>query len=67
MGLFNQFNSEIPDIATAQTNGSSQVIAVDMSSNWGDEYMADEVHYNERGAKEVADRYFAALDELLDP
>ncbi|MEM8567314.1 MAG: GDSL-type esterase/lipase family protein [Bacteroidota bacterium] len=65
--LFNRFNLEIPDIAETQTNGSSLVVAVDMSINWGDQFMADEVHYNEQGAKEVADRYFDALDELLDP
>ena len=67
LNSFSQFNAEILETATNQKNNSSTVIAVDMSSNWGDQFMADEVHYNEQGAKEVADRYFTALDALLDP
>lgn len=29
--------------------------------------MADEVHYNEDGAREVAERYFAAIMAELQP
>jgi len=36
-----------------------------MASNWSDEYMADAVHYNEAGAKEVAGRYFEAMEMIL--
>ena len=67
VSIFNQFNASIPGIASQQSDTSSQVIAVDMSSNWTDDYMADNVHYNEAGAKEVADRYFAAIQNVLNP
>ncbi|MEM1405435.1 MAG: hypothetical protein AAGG59_01570 [Bacteroidota bacterium] len=45
-------------MATNQNNNPPTAKAIDMSSNWSDQFMADQVHYNEQGAKEVADRYF---------
>lgn len=60
-----EFNSQITTVVSNQSNENSKVIAVDMNSNWMDEYMADDVHYNEAGAKVVADRYFAAINAEL--
>lgn len=59
---FDQFNADILVTAAAQSDGDSIVIAVDMATDWSDSYLADIVHYNESGAKVVADRYDAAMD-----
>ena len=56
------FNNNILSVASQQTDGESNVISIDMYSNWSDTYMADDVHYNSSGAKEVADRYMNAID-----
>lgn len=63
--FFNSFNSQIPTIAANQTNDNSTVIPVNMSTAWQDDYLADPVHYNEEGAKIVADRYFQAMKNTL--
>ena len=59
------FNTAIADVATSQTTGISRVIAVDMEIDWSDDYMADEIHYNEAGAKVVADRYYDGIQEFV--
>ncbi|MEM7799125.1 MAG: GDSL-type esterase/lipase family protein, partial [Chloroflexota bacterium] len=59
---FDTYNAAILDLASTQTNQSSSVIAVDMATDWSDAYLADPVHYNEIGAKVVADRYDAAME-----
>lgn len=63
---FDTYNAGIVVLATAQTDATSTVIAVDMATDWSDAYMADPVHYNESGAKEVADRYAAAMEGYYD-
>ncbi len=63
--VFKSFNSKIPTLATKQTTTKSKIIAVDMASDWSDSYLADDVHYNEKGAKVVAERYFAAIKQTL--
>ena len=65
--LFSEFNQEILNVANQQTNSSSRIIVVDMASNWNDRFMADEVHYNEEGAQEVANRYFSAIETHIEP
>ena len=62
----NDFNNKVRNLATQQTSGNQYVISVDMHSNWSDNLMADDVHYNEQGAKEVADRYQAAMDSFFE-
>ena len=56
-----QFNAQIITVAQSQTTPTSKIIVVNMAEDWSDTYMSDFVHYNEAGAKVVADRYFAAL------
>ncbi|MEM9487524.1 MAG: GDSL-type esterase/lipase family protein [Myxococcota bacterium] len=63
IALFNEFNSSVANLAAG---GDARVIIVDMTPDWTDEYMADEVHYSEAGAKVVAERYYAAMDAALD-
>lgn len=58
------FYQGISDLAD---QAGDQVIAIDMHTQWSDSYMADEVHYNESGAREVANRYFRAIDIVFDP
>lgn len=55
------FNSRIPAIVNSQTDGSSHVVLVNMEENWSDDYMADDVHYNQAGAEVVANRYIQAI------
>ena len=57
----NDFNSQIAYIADSLTNSSSKVIALDMNSNFNESYLADDVHYNQFGAKFIADIYFAGI------
>ncbi|WP_452232606.1 SGNH/GDSL hydrolase family protein [Lacinutrix sp. MEBiC02595] len=64
--VYNLFIENLATVANEQTNDSSKVILVDMSSNWTDAYMADNLHYNELGAKEIATRYFEAIVENLE-
>lgn len=62
--LITGYNNSMFDMGLQQTTNTSRVVLVDMYANWRDDYMADEVHYNETGAKEVADRYMAALEAV---
>ena len=64
---FNSFNQEILKVAEKQSDNSTKVIAVNMAEGWQDNYMADDVHYNETGAKIVADRYFQLIKANLIP
>lgn len=59
----NEFNGKILTVASNQTSGNSKVIAINMAENWSDDYMADPVHYNNTGAKVIADRYYQAILE----
>ena len=64
--FFEQIRQEVSTIAFDQTTGSSQVLAVDMFSDFGDDLLADDVHYNQAGANFVADRYFAVLEDVIE-
>ena len=66
MEIYNTFNNNISTLANNQSTSNSKIIAVDMSTNWTDAYMADNLHYNALGAKEVADRYYAAIETHLE-
>lgn len=63
--LFSQSQSAIINLADQQTNSSSRVIAIDMFTGFNDTHLADEVHYNEKGAKFIADRYYGVLKNIL--
>ncbi len=56
-----QFNQQVADLRALQNNTNSKVIIVDMAQGWSDDYMADEVHYNQAGGEVVAQRYFQAI------
>ena len=57
----NDFNSQIVSIANILTTNTSKVIALDMNTNFNESYLADDVHYNEAGAKFIADIYFGGI------
>lgn len=57
----NDFNSQIVTIANSLTTNTSKVIALDMNTNFNESYLADDVHYNELGAKFIADIYFNGI------
>lgn len=63
--IFNQMREDILNLVGLQSTENSQVIAVDMSTGFTDNFLADEVHYNEAGAEFIADRYYEVLSEVL--
>lgn len=61
-----QMQADVLLIAAEQTTPDSKVIAVDMATDFNDSLLADDVHYNEAGAKFIADRYYAVLENILE-
>ena len=61
-----QKKKDILTIAESKTTAKSEVIAVDMYSGFNDSLLADDVHYNEDGAKFIAVRYFDLLVSILE-
>lgn len=59
--IFDEFNKEVASLPATYSTSQSKVIVVDMATGWQEDWLADEVHYNEKGAKVVADTYFEAL------
>lgn len=64
--LFQGIHNQIAEIATEQTTGTSSVIAIDMHTGFKDSFLADQIHYNELGAKFIADRYYEELIKVLE-
>ena len=64
--FWNQIQQEVLDIAENKTTVNSQVVTIDMFTGFGDNFLADDVHYNEDGAEFIADRYYKILENLLD-
>lgn len=56
---------EVSTIAAEKATDSSELTAVDMFTGFSDDLLADDVHYNEAGARFIADRYYAALEAVL--
>ena len=46
---------------------TSSIIVVDMYSNFDDSMLADDVHYNKKGSKFIAKRYYNELKEIMIP
>jgi len=62
---FIRMRQDVVTIANEQSTTTSRVITVDMATNFTDSYYADETHYNEAGAKEIANRYYSVLQAVL--
>lgn len=63
---FEQFNSLLVGLQSRLNRSESRIWLVDNSKGWSDELFADEVHYNQAGAKLVADRYYAEILEHVN-
>lgn len=61
-----QMHLEILNISTVKTTNTSQVIAIDMFTDFNDSLLADDVHYNELGAQFIAFRYYNLLTNLIE-
>ena len=64
--FFEKMQQDVSIIATEQTTSISKVIPVDMATGFNDNLLADDVHYNEAGAKFIADRYYEVLTTFLE-
>lgn len=64
--FFEQMQQEVVTIASNQTTAGSQVITVDMFTEFNDTYLADDVHYNVAGAEFIATRYYNKLENILN-
>lgn len=62
---FNNMQEDVLEIATQQTTSTSKVITVNMFTGFDDTHLADDVHYNEKGALFIADRYYDILQGAL--
>lgn len=62
LNLFTGFKNAINTISRERATEDSKVVAADMAEGWGDILLIDEVHYNQYGAKVIANRYFDAID-----
>ena len=63
---FEQIHTIIAQIASAQTTATSIVIPVDMATGFSDDFLADNVHYNEEGARFIAEKYYDKLIPYLE-
>ena len=64
--IFDQAVLDVETIAQAQTNDDSQVMPVNMFEGFEDRYLADDIHYNDEGAEFIAQRYYEALQSILE-
>ena len=62
---FQQMQQQVITIANNQTTNTSKVLTIDMHSDFKDLYLADDVHYNEAGARFIAERYHESLKTVL--
>ncbi|MFT7420071.1 MAG: lysophospholipase L1-like esterase [Arcticibacterium sp.] len=63
---FNRLKQDIPAITSDNSTTSSEVIALDMFSDFTDSLLVDDVHYNEAGAGFIASRYYRVLKNILE-
>lgn len=64
--FFNQMQQEVLSIAANKSTAISQIIVVDMFTGFTDSLLADDVHYNESGAKFIATKYYNELENILE-
>ena len=64
--IFDQAVLDVETIAQEQSNDDSQVIPVNMYDGFQDSYLSDDIHYNEEGAKFIAERYYEVLQTVLE-
>ena len=62
---FNELQNEVLTIVEQKSTATSRVLAVDMYTGFTDALLADDVHYNTKGAMFIAQRYYEVLSEVL--
>jgi len=60
-----KIHQAVTRIAAEKSTAQSQIIAIDMYSGFSDDLLADNVHYNKKGAEFIAERYFKVLKDVL--
>ena len=58
-------SNELNTIITEYSTTTSNIVIVDMNTGFTDDLLADDVHYNEEGAKFIANRYYTILKDIL--
>ena len=61
-----EFNDLIYNTASTYSNQNSSVIAVDMSTNFTEDLLADDVHYNQDGAVFIAEQYYSSISTVFN-
>jgi len=61
-----EFNDLIYNTAVAYSNQDVSVIAVDMSTNFTEDFLADDVHYNLNGAVFIAEQYYSNISAVFN-
>ena len=61
-----EFNGLIYNIATDYSNQNSTVMAIDMSTNFTENLLADDVHYNLEGAVFIAEQYYSSISTVFN-
>ena len=61
-----EFNNLIYNIAAAYSTPNASVIAVDMSTNFTENLLADDVHYNLEGAVFIAEQYYSSISTVFN-
>ena len=61
-----EFNDLIYNTASTYSNQNSSVIAVDMSTNFTENLLADDVHYNQDGAVFIAEQYYSSISTVFN-
>lgn len=64
--VITEFNEKIAMLASSLSAGSQNIYSVDMYSGFTEDLLADDVHYNDEGALEVATRYADAINAVFD-
>ncbi|GAB5410434.1 MAG: hypothetical protein BalsKO_27990 [Balneolaceae bacterium] len=62
---FDRMQEDVVTISEIQTTNTSKVITVDMATGFDDSHLADVIHYNEKGALFIAERYYDILVDIL--
>lgn len=61
----NNLSNELTNIVAENNSTTSRIIIVDMNTSFTDDLLADDVHYNEDGARFIANRYYDVLKNIL--
>jgi len=61
-----EFNGLIYNIATDYSNQNSTVMAIDMNTNFTENLLADDVHYNLEGAVFIAEQYYSSISTVFN-